>query len=111
MASCLDLTCVGVFVITSSKVRTGGLTVTDAQSGRVWQTAVATNAQTHKQTISLLQVSGNWVVYCKSDARAPLEVDVIVDKIDAPMLSLSGGKAGGVLIKATQYFIIPSAVH
>lgn len=116
VASCLNLTCVGAFVITSSKVRTGGLTtdVTDAQSGCVWQTAGATNTQTLEQTISLwvggLQVLGNWLVYCKS-AGVPLEVDVIVDKIDAQMLSLSDGEAGGVLIKETQYFIISSAVH
>lgn len=117
VASCLNLTCVGAFVITSSKVRTGGLTtdVTDAQPGCVWQTAGATNTQTLKQTTSLwgrgLQGLGNWVVYCKSDAGAPLKVGVIVDKRDAQMLSLSDGEAGGVLIKETQYFIISSAVH
>lgn len=70
VASCLSLSCVGAFVITSSKVRTGGTTtdVTDAQSGCVRQTAGAANTRTLKNTISLwgggLEVLGNWVVYC-----------------------------------------------
>lgn len=117
VASCLNLTRVGAFVITSSKVRTGGLTtdVTDAQSGCLWPTAGATNTQTLEQTISFweggLQVVGNRVVYCKSHAGGPLKVDVIVDQIDAQMLSQSHGAAGGVLINETQNFIISSAFH
>lgn len=93
VASCLSLTCVGVFVITSSKVRTGRLTsdVTDAQFRRGWQTAGATNRQTLEETISFwgggLQVLGNWLVYCKSEAGPSLRVDVIVDKIDPQTLS------------------------
>lgn len=93
VASCLSLTCVGVFAITSSKVRTGRLTsdVRDAQSWRGWQTAGATNRQTLEETISFwgggLQVLGNWLVYCKSEAGPSLGVDVIVDKIDPQTLS------------------------
>lgn len=117
VASCLNLTRVGAFVITSSKVRTGGLTtdVTDAQSGCLWPTAGATNTQTLERTISLwgggLQVVGNRVVYSKSHAGGPLKVEVIGDQIDAQMLSQSHGEAGNVLINETQYFIISSAFH